>query len=125
MSRFAPYQDPLKRNGHTLAPSRLTGNDPRTKENHCYIFATIKSGLWRGMGPAARNAAIAASRILAPGGERGSLINAHQWVPQEGADDERRSDDQRQKPICEVGHILPQRQLLSIIHVEGDQHQNV
>jgi hypothetical protein len=29
------------------------------------------------------NAAIAASRILAPGGERGSLIKARQWVPQE------------------------------------------
>jgi hypothetical protein len=71
------------------------------------------------------NAAIAASRILAPGGERGSLIKARQWVPQEGADDKRDSDDQRQKPICEVGHVLPQRQLLSIIHVEGDQHQKV
>ena len=32
---------------------------------------------------------------------------------------------QRQQPICEVGQVLPQRQLLSIIHVEGDQHQNV
>ena len=35
------------------------------------------------------NAPIAASRILAPGGERGSLIKARQWVPQEGADDKR------------------------------------
>src|SRR5262249_3244154 len=42
-SRFAPYQDPLKRNSHTLARSRLTGNDPSTKENHGDIFATIKS----------------------------------------------------------------------------------
>jgi hypothetical protein len=51
MSRFAPYQDPLKRNSHTLAPSRLTGNDARSKEKHCDIFATIENpALWRGMG---------------------------------------------------------------------------
>lgn len=49
-SRFAPCQDPLKRNSHTLARSRLAGNDSSPKENHCDIFATTNPALWRGMG---------------------------------------------------------------------------
>jgi len=42
-SRFAPSQDPLKRDSHTLVRLCFIGKDARSKENHCDIFTTIKT----------------------------------------------------------------------------------
>src|SRR5258707_1854519 len=40
--RFAPSQGPLKRNSHTLVPSRFIDNYPSAKENRCDISAISK-----------------------------------------------------------------------------------
>ena len=44
-------------------------------------------------------------------------------MPQQGANDQRQSDSKGQQPIGDVRKVFPKRQLFSVIHVKGDQHQ--
>jgi hypothetical protein len=46
-------------------------------------------------------------------------------VSQERPDDDRRSDQGRQSPVCPDRKLLPQRQLSAVIHVERRQQQHI
>ena len=50
---------------------------------------------------------------------------SRQRRPQKRTNDERYPDRQRDQPVHEVRQVLPERQLLSVVYIEGDEHEYV
>src|ERR1700693_5186431 len=66
-----------------------------------------------------------ALRLVEEPGCLSGLRLVHQWMPNQGTDDERYSKCRRQEPKSNWWKLLPKRQVLSVIHVEGGEQQDV
>src|SRR5262249_46236224 len=109
--------------------SNMTTQSGRNVDHSCGLpdLRRIAALNRRGSSTAIRTRPIATTRpattrLISRHSRTGSL---RQGMPEQRASNERYPHGARQQPVHDVRKILPKRQLLAIVHVEGDQHEEI